>query len=101
MPPLPPDSPPRIARTVFYDLVEMAEVVDGRSIVLGPEPVIGAQKVVLRLGDRQLVVGTLGAVLFAHDELQAVIQAVKELAAEAAKRAAELETSKRSTAEIK
>ena len=37
-----------------------AEVVDGRSIVLGPEPVIGAQKVVLRLEERQLVVGTQG-----------------------------------------
>ena len=36
------------------------EVVGARSIVLGPEPVIGAQKVVLRLGERQLVVGTLG-----------------------------------------
>lgn len=37
-----------------------AEVVDGASIVLGPEPVIGAQKVVLRLGEQQLVVGTQG-----------------------------------------
>lgn len=37
-----------------------AEVVDGSSIVLGPEPVIGAQKLVLRLGERQLVVGTQG-----------------------------------------
>ncbi|MBP9063263.1 MAG: hypothetical protein KBF81_05770, partial [Aquabacterium sp.] len=34
--------------------------VDGRSIVLGPEPVIGAQKVVLSLDERQLVVGTQG-----------------------------------------
>ena len=37
-----------------------AEVVGGRSIVLGPEPVIGAQSLVLRLEDRQLVIGTDG-----------------------------------------
>lgn len=37
-----------------------AEVVDGRSIVLGPEPVIGAQSVVLRLEDQQLTIGTGG-----------------------------------------
>lgn len=37
-----------------------AEVIGGRSIVLGPEPVIGAQSVMLRLGDRQIVIGTDG-----------------------------------------
>ncbi len=37
-----------------------AEVVGARSIVLGPEPVIGAQSLVLRLEDRQLVIGTDG-----------------------------------------
>jgi len=37
-----------------------AEVIGGRSIVLGPEPVIGAQSLVLRLEDRQLVIGTDG-----------------------------------------
>lgn len=37
-----------------------AEVVGSRSIVLGPEPVIGAQSLVLRLEDRQLVIGTDG-----------------------------------------
>ena len=42
-----------------------AEVVGARSIVLGPEPVIGAQSVILRLGDRQLVVSTDGLTPFA------------------------------------
>lgn len=37
-----------------------AEVVGGRSLVLGPEPVIGAQSVVLRLEDKQIIVGTDG-----------------------------------------
>lgn len=37
-----------------------AEVVGGRSIVLGPEPVIGPQSVILRLEDRQLIIGTDG-----------------------------------------
>lgn len=37
-----------------------AEVVGSGSIVLGPEPVIGAQSLVLRLEDRQLVIGTDG-----------------------------------------
>ena len=33
--------------------------------MLGPEPVIGAQSVILRLGDRQLVVSTDGLSPFA------------------------------------
>lgn len=37
-----------------------AEVVGGRSIVLGPEPVIGAQSVILRLDARQIIIGTDG-----------------------------------------
>jgi general secretion pathway protein H len=37
-----------------------AEVVGGRSIVLGPEPVIGAQSLILRLEDKQIVIGTDG-----------------------------------------
>lgn len=37
-----------------------AEVVGGRSIVLGPEPVIGAQSVLLRLEDKQILIGTRG-----------------------------------------
>lgn len=54
-----------------------AEVVGGRSIVLGPEPVIGAQSLVLRLEDRQLVIGTDGLGSFQ------VIQPTGEEAAEA------------------
>lgn len=42
-----------------------AEVVGASSIVLGPEPVIGAQSLILRLGDRQLVVATDGLTPFA------------------------------------
>ena len=41
-----------------------AEVVGGRSIVLGPEPVIGAQSLVLRLEDRQMIIGTDGLSAF-------------------------------------
>lgn len=37
-----------------------AEVVGARSIVLGPEPVIGAQSVILRLEEKQLIIGTDG-----------------------------------------
>lgn len=37
-----------------------AEVVGARSIVLGPEPVIGAQSVILRLEDKQIIVSTDG-----------------------------------------
>lgn len=37
-----------------------AEVVGARSIVLGPEPVIGAQSVILRIEDKQIIVGTDG-----------------------------------------
>lgn len=42
-----------------------AEVVGARSIVLGPEPVIGAQSLILRLGDQQLVISTDGLTAFA------------------------------------
>jgi general secretion pathway protein H len=41
-----------------------AEVVGGRSIVLGPEPVIGAQSVILRVEDKQIIVGTDGLSTF-------------------------------------
>lgn len=37
-----------------------AEVVGAKSIVLGPEPVIGAQSVILRLEDKQIIVSTDG-----------------------------------------
>lgn len=42
-----------------------AQVVDGSSLVLGPEPVIGAQQVVLSLDDQQMVIGTDGLSAFA------------------------------------
>jgi general secretion pathway protein H len=41
-----------------------AEVVGARSIVLGPEPVIGAQSVILRMEDKQIIVGTDGLSTF-------------------------------------
>ena len=37
-----------------------AEVVGARAVVLGPEPLIGAQRILIRLGDRQLALGTDG-----------------------------------------
>jgi general secretion pathway protein H len=37
-----------------------AEIVGKKSLLLGPEPMIGAQQVVLRLNDQQLVLGTDG-----------------------------------------
>ena len=41
-----------------------AEVVGARSIVLGPEPVIGPQSVILRMEDKQIIVGTDGLSAF-------------------------------------
>ena len=37
-----------------------ADVVGARAIVLGPEPLIGAQRIVLRLADRRLTLATDG-----------------------------------------
>jgi general secretion pathway protein H len=37
-----------------------AEVVGARAVLLGPEPLIGAQRIVIKLGDRQLVLATDG-----------------------------------------
>ena len=37
-----------------------AEVVGGRGITLGPEPLIGAQRIVLRLGSQKLLLSTDG-----------------------------------------
>lgn len=42
-----------------------AEVVGAPSLVLGPEPVIGAQQVVLSLGERRVVLATDGLGAFA------------------------------------
>jgi general secretion pathway protein H len=41
-----------------------AEVADPRGLSLGPEPVIGAQRVVLRLGEQRLVLATDGIAAF-------------------------------------
>ena len=43
----------------------VAEVVGARTLVLGPEPLIGAQRVVLRIDDRQLALATDGLGPFA------------------------------------
>ncbi len=47
-----------------------AEVVGARAAVLGPEPVIGAQRIVLRLDDQRLVLTTdgLGPFVLASEE---------------------------------
>ena len=37
-----------------------AEVIGAKALTLGPEPVIGAQRVVLRLDERQVVIATDG-----------------------------------------
>ena len=42
-----------------------AEVVGARAVVLGPEPLIGAQRIVLRLGEQQLTLATDGLGPFA------------------------------------
>lgn len=51
-----------------------ASVIGARSIVLGPEPVIGPQKVRLTLGDRQIEVATDGLAPFdvVRDETEGV-----------------------------
>ena len=53
-----------------------AEVVGARAVVLGPEPLIGAQSIVLHLGDRQLTLTTdgLGPFAVAVDEAPVVVR---------------------------
>jgi general secretion pathway protein H len=41
-----------------------AEVVGAKSVVLGPEPMIGGQSVILRMEDKQIIVGTDGLAPF-------------------------------------
>jgi general secretion pathway protein H len=48
-----------------------AEVVGGTSVQLGPEPLIGAQRIVLRLADRRLVLATDGLGPFAVERGEA------------------------------
>jgi general secretion pathway protein H len=46
--------------TRWLDERTTAEVVGSPQLSLGPEPVIGAQRVMLRLGDRRLLLATNG-----------------------------------------
>ena len=46
--------------TRWLDANTAAQVIGARAIVLGPEPLIGAQRIVLRLDDRRLILATDG-----------------------------------------
>ena len=46
--------------TRWLDPDVTAEVVGAKAVVLGPEPLIGAQRIVLRLGDRRIQLATDG-----------------------------------------
>jgi general secretion pathway protein H len=48
-----------------------AEIVGARAVVLGPEPVLPAQRVVLRLDDRRVVLGSDGLAAFAPETPEA------------------------------
>jgi len=48
-----------------------AEIVGANAVTLGPEPMIGAQRVVLHLGERRLAVVTDGLAAFAVDDSSA------------------------------
>lgn len=48
-----------------------AEVVGGGPVRLGPEPVVGAARIVLRLDDRQVMLGTDGLAPFAPQPAEA------------------------------
>jgi len=49
-----------------------AEVVGARAVVLGPEPVLPAQRIVLRLDDRRVVLATDGLAPFTRAALESV-----------------------------
>lgn len=49
----------------WLDAGTRAEIIGARVIVLGPEPMIGAQRILLRLGDRRLTLATDGLDPFA------------------------------------
>lgn len=58
--------PPRVPMpSRWLDPETSAELMGTRALVLGPEPLIGPQRVVLRLGDRRLEVTTDGLGPFA------------------------------------
>jgi general secretion pathway protein H len=46
--------------TQWLDSAVTAEVVGARAVILGPEPLIGAQRIVLRLREQRLVLATDG-----------------------------------------
>jgi general secretion pathway protein H len=46
--------------TQWLDAAVTAEVVGARAVILGPEPLIGAQRIVLRLREQRLVLATDG-----------------------------------------
>lgn len=54
---LPPKETPSLQ---WMEREVRAEVVGASSIVLGPEPVVGPQSIVLRLGTQQIILGTDG-----------------------------------------
>jgi general secretion pathway protein H len=58
--------------TRWLDPQVRAEVVNASSVQLGPEPLIGAQRIVLRLGDQRLQLATDGLAPFSivHDEVR-------------------------------
>ena len=51
--------------TRWLDAQVRAEVIGARAVQLGPEPLIGAQRIVLRLADQQVVLATDGLAPFA------------------------------------
>jgi general secretion pathway protein H len=59
-----------------------AQVVGSKSILLGPEPVIGAQRVVLMLDDQQLVLATDGLSPFAKESADAPNEQADEAGAQ-------------------
>ena len=67
-----PDSAELPARWLVEGVT--AEVVGARAVVLGPEPLIGAQRIVLRLDDKRLTLSTdgLGPFVVIPDDPQAV-----------------------------
>ena len=46
--------------THWMDPATSAQVIGARAVVLGPEPLIGAQRIVLRLGDHRMTLATDG-----------------------------------------
>lgn len=76
--PLPADADDDFRFDGLFDAAELprrwldpqvsAEVADARGVVLGPEPLIGEQRIVLRLGAQRLALRTDGLAPFAPDD---------------------------------